>query len=91
MDKTSDTTDDALREHIKGLRRLGIRGRAAMAFELSDNLRQIVKDGVRHRHPDWTETQIKHEVFRLTYGDQLHNEVFGQKTKTKQERSGGES
>jgi hypothetical protein len=70
-----DTTDDALREHIKGLRRLGISGRAAMTFELSDNLRRIVKDGVQHRHPDWDEAQVKREVLRIVLGDRLFDEI----------------
>ena len=75
MTDAFDTTDDALREHIKGLRRLGISGRAAMTFELSDNLRQIVKDGVRHRHPDWDEAQVKRGVLRIVLGDRLFNEI----------------
>jgi len=75
MSDMSDSTDDALREHIKSLRRLGISGRAAMTFELSDNLRQIVKDGVQHRHPDWDEAQVKREVLRIVLGDRLFNEL----------------
>lgn len=77
MSDAFDTSDGALREHIRGLRRLGISGRAAMTFELSDNLRQIVKDGVRHRHPDWDEAQVKREALRLVLGDRLFNEAFG--------------
>jgi hypothetical protein len=77
MTDTFDTTDDTLREHIRGLRRLGISGRAAMTFELSDNLRQIVGDGVRHRHPDWDEDRVKREVLRIVLGDRLFNEAFG--------------
>jgi len=77
MNNAFDTTDDVLREHIEGLRRLGIGGRAAMTFELSDNLRQIVKDGVRHRHPDWDEARVKREVLRIVLGDRLFNEAFG--------------
>jgi len=77
MRNAFDTTDEALREHIKGLRRLGLSGRAAMTFELSDNLRQIVKDGVRHRHPDWDEAQVRREVLRIVLGDHLFNEAFG--------------
>jgi len=77
MSDRSDTTDDALREHIRGLRRLGISGRAAMTFELSDSLRRIVRDGVRHRHPNWDEAQVKREVLRIVLGDRLFNEAFG--------------
>jgi hypothetical protein len=77
---TRDTTDEALAVHIRGLRRLGIAGRAAMTLELSDNLRQIVRDGVRYRHPDWDETRVSREVFRIVYGEPLCNEVFGKDT-----------
>jgi hypothetical protein len=84
VDKTSDTTDDALREHIKGLRRLGISGRAAMTFELSDKMRQKVRDGIRDRHPDWDEDQVKQEFLRVTLGDGLYNEAFG-KSRSKHE------
>ena len=72
-----DTTDEAWAEQIRGLRRRGPAGRAAMAFELSDNLRQIVVDGIRHRHPTWDENRVRHETFRIVYGDRLYTEVFG--------------
>jgi len=72
-----DTTRDAFLRQLEVLRRIGIEGRAAMTFELSDNLRQIVKDGVRLHHPDWDEAQVKQEVFRIVLGDRLYNEAFG--------------
>lgn len=72
-----DTTAEALREQIKALRRLDISARAAMTFELSDNLRQITADGVRHAHPDWNEAQVKAAVLRLVLGKPLFDEVFG--------------
>jgi hypothetical protein len=72
-----DTTEEAWGVQIRGLRRLGVAGRAAMALELSDNVRQIVRDGVRYRHPDWDETRVRQEVFRIVYGERLYNEVIG--------------
>ena len=74
-----DTTEEAWAEQIRGLRRRGLAGRAAMAFELSDNLRRIVVDGIRHRHPAWDETRVRHETFRIVYGDRLYTEVFGRR------------
>jgi len=71
-----DTTRDAFRRQLEILRRLGIEGRAAMTFELSDNLRQIIEDGVRHHHPDWDQTRVKQEVLRIVLGDHLYSEVF---------------
>jgi hypothetical protein len=73
-----DTTAEALAVQLEVLRRIGLQGRAAMTFELSDNLRRIVKDGVRHHHPDWDEKQVKQEVFRIVLGDRLYHEAFGE-------------
>lgn len=72
-----DTTKDAFLRQLEVLRGLDISARAAMTFELSDNLRQIVRDGVRHRHPDWDEAQVKREFLRIVLGDALFNEAFG--------------
>jgi hypothetical protein len=74
-----DTSREAFHKQTEILRDLGAGGRAAMALELSDNLRRIVKDGVRHRHPDWDEVRVKQEVWRIALGDRLYNEAFGTK------------
>ena len=73
----SDTSLDAMIEQFKVLRRIGITGRAEMMFELSKSVRRITESGVRHRHPDYTEEQIRREVVRLMIGDKLFKEVFG--------------
>lgn len=80
-----DTTAEALAVQLRILRRLGPAGRLAMTFELSDNLRSLVAAGVRHRHPDWDETRVKHEMFRLIYGDRLYNEVYGPRAGARRE------
>jgi len=74
-----DTSREAFRKQVEVLRDLGTSGRAAMTLEFSRDLRQIVKDGVRHRHPDWDEARIQQEVLRIVLGDRLYNEVFGNK------------
>ncbi len=72
-----DTTSEARAVHNRVLRSLGMAGRMAMTFELSDNMRATVADGVRHRHPQWDETTVEREVLRLMIGDKLFGEVFG--------------
>ncbi|MHC4259496.1 MAG: hypothetical protein ACYSTF_03655 [Planctomycetota bacterium] len=72
-----DTSIDAARKQIEILRRIGMEGRAKMTFELSDNMRQTVEDGVRHRHPDWEPQRVNREVVHLMLGDRLFQEVFG--------------
>jgi hypothetical protein len=59
-----DTTIDALRKQFEILERIGIEGRAEMTFQLSDNLRQIIEDGVRFRNPEYSDDQVRQEVLR---------------------------
>ena len=72
-----DTTRDAFRKQMEILRGLGVSGRAAMTFELSDNLRSLVRAGVRHRHPDWKDRTVEREVIRLMIGDDLFRQAYG--------------
>ena len=73
----ADTSIEAAVKQIEVLQRMDISARAEMTFELSDNLRQIVEDGVRLRLGDCDEQKIKLAVFRITYGKSLFQEVFG--------------
>jgi hypothetical protein len=72
-----DTTPDALAVQIQVLRRIGIEGRVAMTFELSDNVRSLVEAGVRHRHPNWDDRAVEREVIRLMLGDDLFQQAYG--------------
>ncbi len=74
-----DTSREAFLKQIEVLRDLGTSGRAAMTLEFSRDLRQIVKDGVRHRHPDWDEARVQQEVLRIVLGNRLYEEAFGKK------------
>jgi len=72
----ADTTVEMAKKEYDILRGLEPEGRAKMAFEMSDGLRRIVEDGVRHRHPDWDETQIKLDVLRLMIGNKLYRQII---------------
>jgi hypothetical protein len=72
-----DTTSEAWDVQYRALRSIGMAGRIAMTFELSDNMRATVADGVRYRHPDWDEQAVEREVLRLMIGDDLFRQVFG--------------
>ena len=72
-----DTTPEALAVQLRILRRLGPSGRAAMTFELCDNLRRLVRDGIRHRHPDWGDRSVEREAIRLMIGDALFRQAYG--------------
>ena len=48
-----------------------------MTFELSDNLRAITEAGIRHRHPDYDEEQVRLALIRTMLGDELFNRFYG--------------
>ncbi len=73
----NDTTAEALAVQFQVLRRLGPSGRAAMTFDLCDNLRSLVEAGVRHRHPSWEDQTVEREVIRLMIGDELFRRAYG--------------
>ena len=70
-----DTSDDAIRAQHQALRRLGLAGRAAMTFELGDNLRTLLKIGIRLHHPEWNEQQVQAAVVERLLGRDLAEQV----------------
>ena len=73
---SSDTAIDAIVKQFEILRKLDTETRAQMTFQLSNNLHQIVEDGIRHRHPEFDERQVKQELLRLTIGEHLPSRIF---------------
>ena len=79
----SDTTIDVLRKQFEILHRLGLKNRAEIAFQLSDNLRQIAEEGVRLRNPEYNDHQVRREVLRITLGGKLYHKAFEEGDKNK--------
>jgi len=59
------------------LRKMDIRQRAEMTFELSDNVRRLAQAGVRSRHPEYDDKMVGMAVTKLMIGDSMFKEVFG--------------
>jgi len=74
---SNDTSLEAARVQYGILRKLDTAARAEMTFELCDNMRKFVEAGVRDRHPDYDEEQVRQAVMRLTLGERLFREAFG--------------
>ena len=74
---SNDTSLEAARVQYGILSKLDIAERAEMTFELCDNMRKFVEAGVRGRHPDYNKEQVHQAVMRLTLGERLFREAFG--------------
>jgi hypothetical protein len=56
---------------IEAYRRMTPQQRLQIAFDLYELSRTLVRQGVRHQHPDWSDRQVEEEVlrrFRLAAG-----------------------
>jgi hypothetical protein len=72
----ADTTPEADRVQREVYRRMSGGQRLELAFQMSDCLRGIVADGVRSRHPDYSDDQVRLAVIRLTLGRELFEKVY---------------
>ncbi len=56
---------------MEAYRRLGGMGRVAAAFRLSELSRQAAEAGIRRRHPEYSEDEVRQALLRLLHGDEL--------------------
>ena len=61
-----DTTSEAALRQFQILSRLSLEDRARMRFELSENVRQVLIDGIRSREPDLSKKEIIQRVLAMT-------------------------
>lgn len=72
----ADTTPEAFRVYWAALRRLDVEGRARIAFDLSNTLHAIAADGIRHRHPEYGDDQVRLSLLRLSLGAEAFRREF---------------
>ncbi len=71
-----DTTLEAYRAQIQVLRRMGPEGRLRRMAALNRGMRRTLEAGIRHRHPDYDENQIKLARIRLMVGDEIFKRLL---------------
>lgn len=71
-----DTTLEAFRYQVEVFRRLGREGRSRLMEAWCRGLRLTVEAGVRMRHPDYDDRQVKLAVIRLTAGDEVFRKLL---------------
>ena len=72
---TTDTSDEAARIQLDGLRRMTPQRRIAKTCEMSQRVRKMAFDAIRRRHPDDSSSEIRLKFLELTYGKQLADDV----------------
>jgi hypothetical protein len=67
MPRAFDTSPGAAAVHVQLYRDVGEAKRAEIMAELSDALRDLAVTGVRHRHPEFDDEQVRKEVLAVFY------------------------
>ncbi len=68
MPQALDTSARVAAVHVQLYRAAGEAKRAEIMADLSDALRDLAAAGVRQRHPDYDEDQVRKEVLAVFYG-----------------------
>jgi hypothetical protein len=75
MARPMDTTAEAWAVQRTILRRMTGAERAAMAVEMSETARLLTEAGIRHRHPEWSDQQIRDALLSHLLGSNLAEKV----------------
>ena len=63
-----DTSTTALQRQREAFRRMPPEQRLAVAAEMSDEIRAVAESGIRQRHPDYSDDEIREELVVILLG-----------------------
>lgn len=72
----TDTTPEAAAFQQALYRAMTGEQRVALAVKMSEMAREITRDGIRHRHPEYSDEQVKLALFRILVGDELFRKAW---------------
>ncbi len=71
MARPHDTSPDAWRRYLAAIRATPPEERVRRAVQMSDELREVVRAGIRSRHPDWSSAAVQDELEERMLGRDL--------------------
>jgi hypothetical protein len=74
--RSPDTSPDADRVQREVFARMSGERRVELALEMSIAMRAVSADGIRSRHPEYQEVQVRHALNRLILGDRLFQQAW---------------
>ena len=73
----SDTDSFVGEQHRDAIRKLSPEQRLLRTLELSDIVRQLMRAGIRQRHPSSTEAETLARLAAITLGEEVAARYFG--------------
>lgn len=72
----ADTSPEAHEVQLEAIRKLSIAQRAEILFAMNQRMLDALEGGIRMRHPDYTDDQVRLARIRMQLGDKLFGEVY---------------
>jgi|Deesub1362B_J571_1020462.scaffolds.fasta_scaffold05004_2 hypothetical protein len=74
--KELDTSSKVRKVQIEILRKMGPEQRLRVSLELTGLSKKLLEEGVRSRHPKYSEQEVKLAVIRILLGNELFEIVY---------------
>jgi hypothetical protein len=74
--RAHDTNQAAHESQMRAYRAMGAARRSELGLRMSDDLRQIAAEGVRQRHPMYSERDVRKALIALFYGKDLAAKIW---------------
>ncbi|NQT88381.1 hypothetical protein HQ560_16565 [bacterium] len=76
MIKPADTTDEALLRQLEIWRNMSGSDKIALSWEWSRQIRATLEAGIRSRHPDYSDDDVRLTAIRRELGDDLFRQAY---------------
>jgi hypothetical protein len=74
----ADTSPEAFRVMVGIYRAMPASRRLELALQMSDEILEVAAAGIRQRHPEYTEEEVRRTLVRLRLGEKLFREIHDQ-------------
>ena len=71
-----DTTIEAARVQAAVWQRMPMEMRLKLALEMIEHARSLAESGVRWRHPEYSDDQVRLAAIRLRLGEELYRKAY---------------
>lgn len=71
-----DTSPAAWAAQLDWLRKLTPGRRVELMSEMAEDGRELLRCGIRQRHPEYSVDQVEHAMLRIWLGDDLYSKAY---------------
>ena len=71
-----DTRTEVARLQFELYRRIGPEGRVKKMLSMCEFIRSVTEAGIRHRHPEYDDEQVRLALGRLRVGESLFRQAY---------------